>query len=342
MKKAWVRFGIVFILTAVFIYFFFKSVDWKDVLSNLTNVNPFLFALASLLALLHLVTRSIRWQYLLRYEKKNVSFWNRVAANAVGFTVTFIFPGRIGEIVRPLYLAKKEGMKKGFTVGTIVVERIFDVFTNCLLLGLFLVSRPLFPSFYNAEEQAYSEITSWGMVGIAIALSLLLFIFSLYFFREKALSVFAFILKPFPKKFSEKVINILGEFIEGLQFFHSAISVFIYILLSIFVWLGIIFFYWIFFLAYNVSLPYFSLIPFIFLTGAGASIPTPGMVGGYHYFSRLAMTRFLNIEDSLAVSLTIVQHAVQLVVTCLLGYAILWKEGLSLLQIKKLGEERDQ
>ena len=54
------------------------------------------------------------------------------------------------------------------------------------------------------------------------------------------------------------------------------------------------------------------------------------------------MTRFLNIEDSLAVSLTIVQHAVQLVVTCLLGYAILWKEGISLLQIKKLGEEKDQ
>ncbi|MFC2164706.1 lysylphosphatidylglycerol synthase transmembrane domain-containing protein [Acidobacteriota bacterium] len=342
MKKAWVRFGIVFLLTAVFIFFFFKSVDWKDVLSNLTNVNPFLFALASLLALLHLVTRSIRWQYLLRYEKKKVSFWNRIAANAVGFTVTFIFPGRLGEIVRPLYLARKEGLKKGFTVGTIIVERIFDVFTNCLLLGLFLVSRPLFPSYYSADEQAYSEIMSWGIVGIAIASSLLLFIFSLYFFQERALSVFAFILRPFPKKISEKVIGLLKEFIEGLQFFHSVLSVFVYILLSIFVWLGIIFFYWVFFLAYNVSLPYFSLIPFIFLTGAGASIPTPGMVGGYHYFSRLGMTRFLNIEDSLAVSLTIVQHAVQLVVTCLLGYAILWKEGLSLLQIKKLGEERDQ
>jgi len=342
MRKAWVRYAIILLLTAVFIYFFFKSVDWKDVLRNLTDVNPFLFALASLLALLHLVTRSIRWQYLLRYEKKNVSFWNRFAANATGFTVNFIFPGRIGELVRPLYLAQKESMKKGFTVGTIVVERIFDIFTNCLLLGLFLISRPLFPSYYNADEQAYSELTSWGLAGLVLAFSLLSLIFVLYFFRERALSVFAAVLRRFPKKISDKVISLLGEFIEGLQFFHSILSVLVYILLSVFVWFGIIFFYWVFFLAYNVTLPYFSLIPFIFLTGAGASIPTPGMVGGYHYFSRLGMTRFLHIDDSLAVSLTIVQHAVQLVMTCLLGYAILWKEGLSLLQIKKLGEERDQ
>jgi uncharacterized protein (TIRG00374 family) len=245
-------------------------------------------------------------------------------------------------LVRPLYLSQKEGIKKGFTVGTIVVERIFDVFTVCLLLGLFLISRPLFPSYYNADEQAYSELTSWGIAGIALAVALLLFIFGLYLFRERALVFFAFLLKPLPKKISEKVTGILDEFIEGLQFFHSITSVFVYLLLSVFVWLGIIFFYWVFFLAYNVSLPYFSLIPFIFLTGAGASIPTPGMVGGYHYFSKLGMTRFLGIEDSLAVSLTIVQHAVQLVMTCLLGYAILWKEGLSLIQIKKLGEDRDQ
>jgi hypothetical protein len=72
----------------------------------------------------------------------------------------------------------------------------------------------------------------------------------------------------------------------------------------------------------------------------GASIPTPGMVGGFHYFSKVGMTSFFQIESNQAVGMTIVIHAVQVVVTCLLGYAILWKEGISLLQIKKLGEDR--
>jgi len=40
--------------------------------------------------------------------------------------------------------------------------------------------------------------------------------------------------------------------------------------------------------------------------------------------------------------MTILVHAVQIVVTCLLGYAILWKEGISLFQLKKLGEDSNQ
>jgi uncharacterized membrane protein YbhN (UPF0104 family) len=73
----------------------------------------------------------------------------------------------------------------------------------------------------------------------------------------------------------------------------------------------------------------------------GASIPTPGMVGGFHSFSKLGMTSFFNIEANLAVAMTMVVHAITVVVTCLIGYAILWKEGISLFQIKKIGEESD-
>jgi hypothetical protein len=53
------------------------------------------------------------------------------------------------------------------------------------------------------------------------------------------------------------------------------------------------------------------------------------------------MTSFLDIAKSQAVGMTIVIHAIQLVMTCLIGYAILWKEGISLLQLKKLGEDAE-
>jgi len=62
------------------------------------------------------------------------------------------------------------------------------------------------------------------------------------------------------------------------------------------------------------------------------------MVGGFHYFSKLCLISFYNIDVNLAVGMTIVIHAIQVVVTCLIGYAILWKEGLSLFQLRKLGE----
>ena len=109
-------------------------------------------------------------------------------------------------------------------------------------------------------------------------------------------------------------------------------------MLSFVVWIGIIFFYWIFFLAYNLSVPFYILFPYVFFTMVGASIPTPGMVGGFHYFSKLGLTSFFNIGTNLAVGMTIVIHAVQLMVTCLIGYVILWKEGISLFQLRKIGE----
>jgi uncharacterized protein (TIRG00374 family) len=339
MKKTWIRLGVILVLTVVFLFFFFRSVDWRDVLKYMEQVDPWIFFLTFALVPLHLTTRAVRWRYLLVHEKENVKFFNMFAGNAVGFTVTLIFPGRLGELVKPLYLARKERIRKGFAIGTVVVERMFDMFTMCFLLGLFLLARPLHASRLVAGDEAYSNLYLWGIVGLGFASALLVFSLGLYFFREKTLRVVKFFLRPFPHKFRDRVLTLSDEFIEGLKFFHSLKTLLLYTAFSFVVWLGIIFYYWVFFHAFRISLPYFLLFPYVFLTMVGASIPTPGMVGGFHYFSKLGMTLLYGIDPDRAVGVTIVVHAVQLVMTCLIGYAILWKEGMSLFQLKKLGEE---
>lgn len=338
MKKSGGRLAILFLISGVFLYFFFRSVDWREVFRHLAAVKPFLFGLVVLLTPLHLATRAARWRFLLRPEKANVRFGNLFSGNAVGFTVTFIFPGRLGELVKPLYLAQKEGMRKGFVIGTVVVERIFDMFTMCFLLGVFLLARPLYASLFKVDQQANSNLHLWGFVGLAFATGLLIISLLLYFFKELSLRLAGFILRPFPPKFRSAVLELVEEFIVGLKFFHSVGAVLVYILLSLVVWLLIIFYYWVFFQAFGVSLPYFFLFPYVFLTMVGASIPTPGMVGGFHYFSKLALTSLYHLDTNLAVGMTLVTHALQLVMTCLIGYVILWKDGLSLFQVSRLRE----
>ncbi|NIM57840.1 MAG: flippase-like domain-containing protein [Candidatus Aminicenantes bacterium] len=342
MKKTVVRLSLLFLLAFVFLYFFFRKVEWSEVLNYLTTVDLKYFVILIVITPIHFITRAIRWEYLIKHEKKRVKFSNRFSGYAVGFTVSFIFPGRLGELIRPLYVARKERMSKGFLLGTIVVERSFDIMIMCLLLGLFILSKPLYPSYFRAGEEAYSNLQLWGIIGVAIALFVFAVALFLYFFREKALSMIAFFLKPVPHGVSHKILQVFEEFIQGLKFFHSVGNLLVFILLSFVVWLGIIFYYWIFFLAYGFSFPYFFIIPYVFLTMVGASIPTPGMAGGFHYFSMVGMTSFLGIDKSQAVGMTIVVHAIQLVVTCLIGYAILWKEGMSLFQLKKLGEAAEE
>lgn len=336
MKKNWLRTSLIILLTVVFFYFFFRNVDLKEVFSYLTDVNIFFLILLIVLVPLHLATRALRWHYLLKHEKEGVSFFNRFAANAVGFTVTLIFPGRLGEVAKPLYLAQKENMRKGFVLGTVVVERIFDIFTMCFLLGLFLTAKPLYSSYFNVDKEIYSRLQFWGIIGVAFAFVMLLLSLSLYFFKNKTMKVVMFLLRPLPDKMSEKIHELLEEFIEGLKIFHSLGNFLMYVFLSFVVWLGIIFYYWIMFFAYNISMSFFLLFPYVFLTMVGASIPTPGMVGGYHFFSKYGLTALYRIDDNLAAGMTVVIHAVQVIVTCLLGYAILWREGISIFQVKKL------
>jgi glycosyltransferase 2 family protein len=342
MKKAWIRIGLILLITGGLLYFFFRSVEsWGEVLRYLTNVNVFFAVMMVLMVPFHFVTRAWRWNLLLKHEKQGISFYNRFAGNTLGFTVSMMFPGRLGEIVRPFYLAKKEDMPKGFVLGTIVVERIFDIFTMCAILGLFLVSKPLYASFFHVNQEMYSRLYFWGFMGLGVATALLFISLSLYFFREKTLNIIHFFLRPFPNKWTIKILLLAEEFIHGLKFFHSLKNLLAYIGMSFVVWLGIILYYWICFFAYNVEVSFFFLFPYVFMLMVGASIPTPGMVGGFHYFSKFGLTSFYNLDPNLAVGMTLVIHTVQVVVTCLLGYAILWKEGISLFQVKRLGEKDD-
>jgi uncharacterized protein (TIRG00374 family) len=340
MKKNTFRAVAIFILTFGLLYFFFRSVEWSEVLGYLDDIDLTLFIVLLLLVPVNFVFRAIRWNCLLKHEKEGVSFYNRFAGNAVGFAVTFLFPARLGELVKPLYLAQKEGLKKGFVIGTVVVERMFDLFNMCFLLGVFFVSRPLYTSIFNIEieQEAYSNLALWGMIGIAIAIVMLLVTLSLYFFKDKTLKLISFFLKPLSHKWQDAIMNLIDEFIEGLKFFHSVGDVLIYIFWSLVVWINIAFFYWIWLVAFDVRVPFFYIFPFVFLTMVGASIPTPGMAGGFDWFSKYGLTTLYGVEPNLAVGMTLVVHAIQLAVTYVVGYGILWKEGISLVQIKKLGE----
>src|SRR4030042_2744603 len=100
MKKNWIRFALITAVPLIFLFFFFRSVDWREVARYLGAVNIPLFILSVLLAPLHLVTRSLRWDYLIRHEKKGVPFYSFFAANTAGFTVNSVFPGRLAYLVR--------------------------------------------------------------------------------------------------------------------------------------------------------------------------------------------------------------------------------------------------
>jgi uncharacterized protein (TIRG00374 family) len=338
-KKRILRLALVFLLTAAFLYFFLRSIkDWRKVLEYVANVD-WRWALAALVATpVHFFTRGLRWKYLLHHEKRDIRFDSLWKGNVVGFTVTYIFPGRLGEIAKPLFVARREKMRPGFVLGTCVVERIFDILTMTTLLGLFMLGRPLFGARMPITAEGVTRLQSWGGIAVGVAGVLLVLIMLFYFFKDRALAVAAKVLRVLPHGLRDKALALLREFIDGLRFFHSLGDFIVYVALGFLVWLSIIFYYWLYLYAFRFPVPFIWMFPYLFLTAVGASIPTPGMAGGFHAFSQFGLTMLLGMNPNLAGGYTIVVHLIQLVVTCLLGYIVLWKEGLSLKQLKSLGE----
>ena len=339
MKKHRIHLLIALLLTAVLLYFFLKSVEWGQVWRYISRMDLSYFILFALLSQFQFITRALRWNVLLKHEKPRVGFYNRFAANSIGFTITSLIPARIGELIRPLFLAQKENMKKGFVVGTIVIERAFDVFTMCFLLGLFILARPVFASSVELEKETMSRLYSLGLLGLGVAFLIFGVAICLYFFKEASLRVISFLLKPFPKKISDFFIKISEEFIQGLKFFHSLRDLISYFLYSLFVWLGIVAMYWALLHAFDVKTSFFLVIPYNFMLAVGAAIPTPGMVGGFHYFSKLGLMSIYGLGANLAVGITIVGHGVQIIITVAVGMVILWKEGLSLMKVQRMSAE---
>ncbi len=255
MKKHGIKLAVVALISLVFLFLFFRKVDWGQFLRYATSANPFLFALIILLAPLHLATRALRWHVLLRYQKKGVRFASTFSAQCRRIH-------RVQHLPRPARRDRQAplpgpqgGPGAGLRLGTVVVERIFDIFTMCVLLGIFLLARPLYASAFGLSPETLGRLVFWGRIGVALrpghprGLPLPLFLQG----RGPCASS-ASLLKPFPRGFAARALELAREFIDGLTFFRTVGRCLpLYGLLSLVVWLGIVLYYWVFFFAYHVS-----------------------------------------------------------------------------------------
>ena len=95
------------------------------------------------------------------------------------------------------------------------------------------------------------------------------------------------------------------------------------------IWLVIAFSIWFSVKAFGINIsPAGSLL----LMGAltfGIAIPTQGGVGTYEFFGQQALVRFFNVDPSQAAAAVLVMHVFAISPVIIMGFAFLWKEGLS-------------
>ena len=135
--KAWLRFGIGLIVSAVFVWLAFRGLDMGAIGRRIASARPAEFGLSVVAVLAAAVLRSYRWQLCFEAED-GVGFSQAFGAYGLGSLSTQVIPARLGDLIRVYVLGQNSGVSKSKGLGTLVVERLSDMFAVVILLALLL------------------------------------------------------------------------------------------------------------------------------------------------------------------------------------------------------------
>ena len=102
------------------------------------KANYYLIIPVIIINILSHLSRSMRWKLLMEPLGYNPSLKNVFAATMVGYLANSAIP-RLGEVIKCTMLAKYENLKADNLIGTILIERTFDLLTYMLFIGFTVI-----------------------------------------------------------------------------------------------------------------------------------------------------------------------------------------------------------
>lgn len=126
-------------LGLVFLFLTLADTNLRKVFSFLTGTDPVMVFFGFFFLLTGLLLKTWRWRILL---EKQVLSSKLFAILTVGYLANNLLPARAGELVRIYLVGRKEKLGISKTLGSIVVEKILDIFTLILILSILLFKLP--------------------------------------------------------------------------------------------------------------------------------------------------------------------------------------------------------
>ena len=327
--KRW-RVIVIFVVGILLFVWFLLRINYQELWKAL-NCARLSWVFASLaIGLAGYYVRAIRWQYLLMPIKKIAPF-KLFKATVIGFSVTIVLPGRIGEIVRPYLIGVWENISKSGALATIVLERIIDMLCVLTYFALYLV----FFVDKGSTSTLQKVLQKSSMLAFVIGISgfIILFIWgNKPKVFKKMVNYFMFWSS---EKIKEKAMNVVESFSSGLGILRQPWLLAKVVALSFIFW---------FMISVSTSCIIWAFVPDIafvhgiFIMGllvTGIAIPTPGGVGTFHWLVKLGL-QWLNIDANVASTIALLFHLISVGPPLIIGITFMWHEGLRWEKLKKM------
>jgi len=255
----------------------------------------------------------------------------------MGFAANTVLPLRAGEMVRPYLLARREGLSVPATITTIILERLLDLMTVLVFLGLFVVFFD--PGLDRVNAAVYKSVKLGGLVG-ALGSGAVLLVLGLNAVRPVLTHrLVDACLRVIPVRFRSRLSALIYGLLDGLAVTRDLTRLAQAIALSFPLWLSIATGIWLVTVAFHMTVPFTGSFLIMALLTVGVAAPTPGAVGGFHEAFRIGTAVFYGVDNDRAVGAAIVLHAASFIPVTLLGGLFMMQDGLNLSRVRSIGDE---
>ena len=350
MLRNWRRYLVLIVVLAVVGYFLYRfrgsitleGFRWEMVGASLRHARISLLLLSVAAIYACYAIRALRWVRFCRWLGET-HFASVYAATLAGFACTVLL-GRAAEPVRPVLIARKSSISIPSMFGVYVLERVADMAATALLAGgalLFFEQRGTVSSGNALLLKLARSAGALLLVALVGAIA-----FLIYFRHHGAKWLAKKLEHPnWRHGWRAKVAALLEGFSDGLRGVRTWGDLSALAAYTALHWLLVVLIY--FWIAHAFegqlrSLSFAGAALVLAFTMVGSAAQLPGMGGGSQVASFLVFTLIFGVDKEPAAVASIVTWLVTFVACCLVGLPLLFHEGWSVGELKRIARAEEE
>ncbi len=317
--RSWVKITVSVLLGILFLWLAFRNVQFDELLNYLNTIQygwilPFTAAV-----LISHYFRAERWRLLIRERKEDPHRLTLFSGVMMGYLLNFVFP-RLGEVTRPVYVARREKLSSSNLIGTIILERVIDLVTLVLLLAFVFVyiiadvevlrnifgdaTVSFFRDFFNPRQLGYLLLGVLFLSGVGFGAYR-----GLQYLGRRVQRI---------ESLLNKFRKMVRTFIDGLLAIRKVERWGSFLSFTAIIWICYILMtyipFWMFDMQQQYQLGMPEALSVTVISAIGVVIPTPGGIGTYHYFVKQSLLILFAVPAVTGLAYATVTHAVMMLV----------------------------
>lgn len=306
-----IKYAVSASLAAVLLWFSFRDVEWASFMESLRSCRWEFVLLSMAAGSFAFWLRALRWRRLLLPIAPEVSRTTAFNGINIGNISNFVFP-RIGEFVRCGVITRRSTATYDKVLGTVVLERSWELLVMLLLLAAVLVGgAERFGTFFM--DEIWTPIASrfslgmWPVAAAALVLTCGAG-YALWRFRETS-------------PFCAKVTGVVRGLLQGFSSCLRMEKKWLFFAYTAAIWAT----YWLMAASTMWAVPFIhglDLLDALFLSlvgGLGFAVPVPGGIGAFHFIISLALSAIYGIPPEMGVLYATISHTSQAVTQIFFG-----------------------